>query len=198
MNPYPLQWPVGRKRMIPGNSPFERHSVDKARIAVVKELRRYGVSDDEICISSNLQLRLDGWPKSNQIEPADAGVAVYFRKGGKDHVMACDKWSRVACNLWAIARHLDALRGQERWGVESSEQALSHFLALPERGSGPSWWTVLGVPYESTVETVRQAYRTAAKACHPNGDTPDATRWQLVSEAFLQATAFFEGKGIKL
>ena len=75
-------------------------------------------------ISTNLKLRLDGLPRSDQATPADPGVAVYFELDGKTIVLACDKWNRVADNIYAIAKHVDALRGQDRWGVGTVEAGL--------------------------------------------------------------------------
>src|SRR3546814_10099833 len=36
-------------------------------------------------ISSNVELRRDGLPRSDRVEPTDPGVAVYFAKGGRPY-----------------------------------------------------------------------------------------------------------------
>lgn len=38
---------------------------------MLEVLDRTGIRDDELVISSNLELRLDGYPRSNQSEPSD-------------------------------------------------------------------------------------------------------------------------------
>lgn len=204
MTPYPLAWPVRRPRTkYPQESPFGRatktgrHTIEKARVFLFEELRRWGVLDGDAVITSNLICRLDGFPRSGQLEPADTGIAVHFRRDGKDYVLACDKWNRTADNLWAIAKHLESVRGQERWGVESSTQALSHYLALPDRGSGPRWWEILGVPATATKEQVRSAFRQKSLTAHPDrGGT--ASEWEILNTAYQQADATFAGQALIL
>lgn len=72
----------------------------------------------------------------------DRGAAVYFEMKGKPVSLACDKWNRVEDNIWAIAKHIEALRGQQRWGVGSIEQAFRGYTALPAIGesSASEWW----------------------------------------------------------
>jgi hypothetical protein len=89
-------------------------------------------------------------------------------------VLACDKWNRPEDNLWAIAKHIDALRGQARWGVGSVEQAFAGYAALPHR-SGPDPWEVLGVQQTATEAEVLAAFRHKARAAHPDtGGSHDA------------------------
>ncbi len=78
-------------------------------------------------------------PKDN-----DPGVAVYFRLRNLPHAIACDKWTRVSDNLTAIAKHIDAIRGQLRWGCATVDQVFAGFKALPAVGERRPWWTVLG------------------------------------------------------
>ena len=65
---------------------------DEAVRRVRDELRRLGASDDDCVISSDLKLRLDGLPRSDQGQPRDPGVAVYWRKraGETTKVMAIE------------------------------------------------------------------------------------------------------------
>lgn len=139
-------------------------------------------------ISSNLELRQDGLPKSNQRQPNDVGVAVYFKLKKSDRVLACDKWARIEDNMWAIAKHIDALRGQQRWGVGSIDQAFAGCTALPAAGetSGETWWSVLGVNRTDSADLIRAAYRAKAKASHPDlgGTTED---FQRIQQAWEQA-----------
>jgi hypothetical protein len=134
--------------------------------------------------------RKDGQPYSNQAQPKDPGVAVYFELKGKAVSLACDKWDRVEDNAWAIAKHVEALRGQERWGVGSVDQAFRGYMALPGVGetSGLSWWTTLGVPINSTFDQVKEAYRTLAKKHHPDRNG-DSELFRRVTEAWSQFEA---------
>ena len=68
-------------------------------------------------ISTNLKLRLDGLPRSDQKEPDDPGVAVYWQRLSKPKkVMAIDLYDRIADNLAAIGATLNAMRAIERHG----------------------------------------------------------------------------------
>ena len=93
---YPLAWPAGWKRT--PDVARERARFGKASRAragggwdhgrkltiaealdrVRKQLAMMGIDSDDLVISTNLQLRLDGFPRSNQAEPGDPGVAVYW------------------------------------------------------------------------------------------------------------------------
>jgi hypothetical protein len=123
-------------------------SVNDATGELLGELERLGAAEGPV-ISTNLKLRLDGLPRSDQATPADPGVAVYFELDGKTIVLACDKWNRVADNIYAIAKHVDALRGQDRWGVGTVEQAFRGYTALPSGDGTDPWWHVLGVKSHS-------------------------------------------------
>lgn len=142
-------------------------SVKTARDDVFAELRRLGARS--VVISSNVELRLDGLPYSNRREPEETGVAVYFIRDGRQQCIPCDKWDRVADNLTAIARTIEALRGIERWGAKSMvDAAFSGFKALPENAGGTPWWEILGVQSDATVEEIRSAWRSKAKQTHPD------------------------------
>jgi hypothetical protein len=155
---------------------------------VQDEVRRLGGRD--LVISSNLRVRADGLPRSDQRKPDDPGVAVYFARGGKALVFACDKYDRPEHNLRAIAMHLDALRGMERWGVGTLDQAFAGYEALPENASVEAWWSVLGLaePPRTDVE-LKAAHREAVRRAHP--DTGGS------QEAFVRVQrAFEEGQAV--
>ncbi len=131
----------------------------------------------KVIISSNVPLRRDGLPYANYRQPEDPGVAVYFQLN-KPHVLACDHWNCVKDNLRAIGLHVAAIRGIERWGVGSVEQAFTGYQALPESSSDnsahKSWWIVLQVDPGATPAQIKEAYRALARKHHPdvngNGD----------------------------
>lgn len=178
----PLSWPATKartpahRRQTPqfGSGNHTRRmsggfSIDEATRTLKAELERLGVS--LFILSTNLRLRQDGLPYSNQKMPEDPGAAVYFKLDGRDTVLACDKWEKVQDNIFVIAKHIDALRGQERWGVGSREQAFAGFAALPPpmTGSPPKHWRdVLEIGDKVTVPNVSMSdvtieYRRLAK-----------------------------------
>jgi hypothetical protein len=185
---YPLAWPFGRPRTSPagrrraafGKTTYSGNwaakgelSVHDARMRLQDELDRLGANS--IVLSTNVELRLDGQPRSGR-EPDDPGVALYFKLKGRDTVMACDKWDRVADNIAAIAKHIDALRGIERWGVGSLEQAFAGFQALP---APEQWWQVLGLKPDATDEQIDVAWREKMRAAHPDRGGSDAAAARL-------------------
>lgn len=174
---YPLTWPTGWARArTPQRSRFgsynRKPTVAAGRDLVLAELNRMGVR--RCILSTNLPLRNDGLPYSNQREPDDTGVAIYFELDGKPCSLACDKWNTVGDNLWAIGKHIEALRGQDRWGVGTLKQAFQGYMALEER-TGPSCWDVLGITPDATEVQIMTAWRDRAKTAHPDtGGNHDA------------------------
>lgn len=180
---YPLSWPTGwartearhRKRATfgtrrPGEWKKEL-SVLEATRRLSAELLRLGTPGNEI-LSTNLRTRMDGLPASGQVEPSDPGVAVYFDLAGVPTVFACDRWTRVADNIAAIAAHVEALRAVERYGVGTMDRAFAGYAALPP--THEDWWLVLGVRQDADPGTVKEAYRTLLMAHHPDrGGDPD-------------------------
>jgi hypothetical protein len=172
---YPLQWPAGwpraryRERASFGTTGRNRYgnkdplTINEALERLSNELDRLGAR--YVTLSTNLELRLDGAPRSGQSEPSDPGAAVYFRLAGRDTVLACDKWDRAADNIAAIAKHIEALRGIDRWGVGTAAQAFAGYQALP---SPEQWWQVLGVSERADRTEIAAAYRRLAGTAHPD------------------------------
>lgn len=190
---YPLAWPTGwpRKKsraaakfrasesVRSGESYCTRSKpldLSSALGRLEGEMRRLGVREGDWLISSDLKIRLDGMPYSNQAQPADPGVAVYFRLGRADRVLACDAWTRIADNVAAIAAHIECLRGIDRYGVGTMDQAFAGYQALPAKGT--TWRTTLGfAPGQAvTLADVDQAFRARARTAHPDiaGGSHDA------------------------
>jgi len=208
---YPLKWPdhwprtTMRKRAkfstgsrqysqtTPGYSYVAKKelSISDGTKRVLAQLRTFGVREGQWVISTNLELRNDGLPRSGQRMPADPGVAVYWTRGGKQNVMAIDLYDRVADNLAAIAATLDAMRAIERHGGAAIlDRAFTGFMALPAPPKEPAarhWRDVLGVPNTvQTEQTLKDAYRRAASAAHPDkGGTSEAMA--AVNAAYAQA-----------
>lgn len=122
-------------------------------------------------------------------------MAVYFKSFKKEYALGCDKWDRVKDNIRAIGKHIEALRGIERWGVSSVEEAFEPFLlptASPTYQSGRQndtfsmWWTVLNVSPNASVEEIKQAYKKLSKIHHPNAGG-DRAQWERLSKAYQEA-----------
>lgn len=123
----------------------------------------------DILISTNLQLTTYGLPRSNQRNPEDTGVAIYWQRHGKPQCMAIDQYDRVADNLAAIAASLAGLRAVERHGgAQVMERAFIGFAQLPE-STGKHWREVLNIVVEEpTVRLVEHQFRELAAARHPD------------------------------
>jgi hypothetical protein len=214
---FPLSWPDGWKRTEPGSRVSARFARKETQYftnlqgqrtsrqwtkdlnvadsvgRLIGELRRMGVPDWNIIISTNVPLRLDGLPRSDK-EPADPGAAVYWKKNDKQvmRCMAIDCYTRVADNLAAIAATLEAMRAIERHGGGMIlERAFLGFAALPERAS-QHWREVLGIEGTASLQLVDDRFRALAKIYHPDkgGDrntfeeivqARDAARLELAS-----------------
>ena len=199
---FPLVWPPGRPR-----SRFHERaligrdmSIGDALGAVRDELRRMKVGAS--VISSNLPTGMDGQPRADSAPRGDDhGVAVYWtttavRAGERvtvPHVMTCDRWQHVRNNLRAIALTLAALRGVDRWGAATLEQAFTGFAALPA-GDGVdapparTWREVLEVPATGWTETApasvvlryaRDQARAMLKLAHPDAGGSDAAAAEI-------------------
>ena len=188
---YPLYWPEGWPRA-QGNqikrARFGDHSVAEGRRILSDQVRLFGGMD--LIISSNLELRLDGNPRSNQKQPADRGVAIFFKRQGQNMALACDIYTTVEDNLWALCRTLDALRQIERDGSPSLiNRAFKGFAQLPDPDAR-NWWEVLGVDMRATNEEIRKAYSDLARRYHPdNKVTGNADLFRQVQQAYELATA---------
>lgn len=170
---FPLSWPTGWPRCTSRtDGRFGRAdawSIARAREELARQLELLGARS--ITLSTNLERRLDGLPRGKQAQPEDPGASVWFTLNGKPTVLACDRWWRVEHNIRALALHIDALRGMERWGVGSMAQAFAGYTALPETASSSSsspWWEVLESEPNLPLEVYEQAYRRLALLCHPD------------------------------
>lgn len=181
---FPLSWPEGWKRtktrnhaafgkttaIEGGRSALKRLSVADSVTRLLAELRRMGVPDWNVIISTNVELRLDGMPRSDR-EPADPGAAIYWKPkpdAKTMKVIAIDRYVRVADNIAAIAATLEAMRTVERHGgAEVMERQFLGFAALPEKASSP-WREVLGIEGTPTPDLIQQRYRALVKIHHPD------------------------------
>lgn len=203
---HPLTWPDNVARTAPhlrGSPNFMDRTVADAVRLVLAEInrlnaRRWDHFDESVIVSTNLRPRLDGLPLAGQAEPADSGVAIYFslrfQRNGKWHerpcVLTCDKWRKIADNIHAIAKDIEAQRARQRWGCTNIEQAFRGYTAIPERCGGKSWWELLGVDPRATQPEIETAFKRLAVTAHPDkGGSHDY--WVKVREAYNQAMAQF-------
>ena len=93
--------------------------------------KKYRANPADVIISTNLKLRIDGLPRSDQKSPQDTGVAVYFTLDDKERCIPCDSYIRVADNLAAVAATLAALRTIERHGSNMFDAVFTGFTGLP-------------------------------------------------------------------
>jgi hypothetical protein len=188
---FPLSFPADRSRTLQtrealfrdGNVGGKRVSFDLARDRLELQLGKLGATN--IILSMNIRLTLSGRRDLNHSrqEPVDTGAALYFDLEGQPHVLACDRWNRVADNIAAIAAHIDALRAQERWGVADLRQAFAGHLALP---APEPWWTTLKIDRSTDLATIEAVYRQLAKTAHPNAGG-DRAAWDRLEAAYAQA-----------
>lgn len=202
---YPLQWPSGWPRMSAhgrkrakfskGESKYvaatsfshARSYVEKRELSIsdgtrriMSELRTLGVREGQWVISSNLELRNDGLPRSGQRMPDDPGIAVYWTRNGRQNVMAIDIYDRVADNLAAVAATLNAMRAIERHGgAQVLERAFEGFSALP---APKGWREILKYPpgqMRPTADEIRGRFRMLAKEAHPDTGGSEAAMAEL-------------------
>lgn len=118
-----LTWPEGKPRAAHRKrSAFKGAEVDREQREIEAELARWGVR--RFIISRNNQ----------RIYAGDPGAAVWWEtRKGELRVLASDSWDKLADNLRAICKTLDAMRALERWGAYSAEQAAegAKLQALP-------------------------------------------------------------------
>lgn len=209
---YPLSWPVGVKRTEPHRRQRAKFGAmkqvegrswkskqDRSVNACVRELQLQvnRMGGKAMVISTNIKLRLDGLPYSNPPKIQDPGAAVYFTRNNVPYCFPCDRWDSVEDNLWAIAKHLDAMRGMERWGVGTAEQQFLGYKALTAvAGEGEDPWMVLGMePMGGNLSRpaaeaeVLAAHRKLARTAHPDagGTVDQMARINVARDAALAA-----------
>lgn len=184
--PRPLAWPEGRPRTPAGARKTSRFDVshNQACANLFAQIRQLG--GGRAVISTDMELRRDGLPYAGQ-RVDDTGAAVYFMHKGRWVAFACDRWDRLACNIHAIAKTIEALRGIARWGTgDMLDVAIQGFVALPPPAPKRKWWDVLGVQPGAPIEVIEASYRALAKKAHPDKGG-EATAWAELEAAITEA-----------
>ncbi len=209
---YPLAWPQGWARTPPGQrarAPFftERgirapsaEGAYKAKakpVTVAVARQRLAYQLDALgaalpVLSTNLELRIDGQPRSDRRDPIDPGAACYFQLKGRPIVFACDRWDTAAGNIAAIAAHIDAMRRMDRYGVGTVERLFEGFAALPAPGR-VDWAATLGIMPGTvvTADLVERRRRLLAARHHPDvgGDAATMAEINAAADAALKELA---------
>jgi hypothetical protein len=205
---YPLSWPAGWRRTsahLRVRAKFHRNewggdynnryrqkrdlTISQAIDRVADALRAVNAWTSSTVISTNLDLRQDGLPRSGQRAPEDPGVAVYWQKGKVRQCIAIDRYDRVQDNLAAVAATLEAMRAIDRHGgAEILERAFTGFVALPQP---EQWFQVLGLSSRATRDEIDSAYRKLAMQHHPDrgGDASQMSRINAARDRGYEATA---------
>ena len=187
---YPLQWPEGWKR----TQSYQRKAATFSRQGkaltvfdgvqrVLDELQRLGVHQDDVVVSTNLQTRLDGLPRSNQARPGDPGVCVYWKPAKSPmRCMAVDRYDEVQDNLAAVAATLETMRSIERHGGAAIlDRAFTGFAALPAPAGGKrDWWTVLELSSTASQAEIREAFNRLAREHHPDRGGTDERMAEII------------------
>lgn len=180
---YPLQWPDGWARTKGNRASDNRFggkvyglTLARTRDQLLDELRQLGAKD--VVISSNVRLRNDGLPYSDQRRLDDPGVAVYFNLKNRPMVMARDTYLSVAGNLRSLTLAIEAMRQLQRHGGDQMmERAFTGFVAIAPPDWKKPWREVFGVKPE-WIGDLRALYRDKARNRHPDAGGSD----QLMAE----------------
>lgn len=193
-NAYPLSWPEGWPQTAPHarengkyrfkkgdyRGGYKQPSIDSACQRLMDELRKLGAIN--VVISSDLILRRDGLPRSEQRVPDNPGVAVYFDLGGQQKAMARDAFTRPEHNLTSLALAVEGMRQLDRHGGRAAAaKAFAGFDALPAPGAAASsnWRAVLNLDHTATRSDINQRYRTLARERHPDHGGSDLAMAEL-------------------
>jgi hypothetical protein len=190
---YPLAWPDGWPRT-PAAEQKSSHTFKRqqdtgrgfrmgepwtfaaARDALYEELFKH-TGGRPFVLSSDFVLNSRGEPAGSRGRPADQGIAVYFRRGGRDYVMACDRYDKAEGNMRSLTLALEAMRQLERHGGGTmTERAFQGFVALPPP---KSCWEVLGLTSGATAADVQAAWRRRIGDVHPDQGGSQAAAAEL-------------------
>jgi hypothetical protein len=126
------------------------------------------IKADTVVISSNYSLGVTN--------PIDPGVAVFFEWDGAQRCIAVDRYQKLADNLQAIHKVLEARRVEVRHGgISIVRQTFRGFMALPNPDA-TDWRKLFGFRIDQVVTPamIDAAFRDLAAEKHPDrGTTPD-------------------------
>ena len=164
---WPLQWPPN----VPRWRAAERKrwpaivTWTDAMPALTRELQM--LVPAWFVISTDLELKKNGYPARGWETALDPGVAVWFRRMGTVHCIAADRYTTIPGNLRAVACIIDAMRGLERWGAPKVVDAALHGFAALAPPVRP-WWVVLLCQPDADEAEIVTAFRRRMLAVHPD------------------------------
>lgn len=187
--PYPLHWPddlernresiTGRFKQTSEYGFKNRITITIAYLRIAEVMRKLGIADGLFVVSTNIELRLDGKPRSNPGKIIDHGAAVWWLDNGELFYMANDQYERVADNMAAIAATLEAFRTIARHGgYNTMKRAFQGFTPLPAP-TEPKWWQILEVAENASLEAVEQGYKRKRSKAHPDNGGDDETFYRV-------------------
>ena len=134
------------------------------------------------------QIRNDGWPHSGS-SPTKSGIIVSFESKRGAMSFPCDRFTKWHDNIRAIALGMEALRKIDRYGITTGSEQYKGWAQLPagppKMSAGDAAAFIANYASGVTPMTLmthasayREAYRIAARACHPDtgGNQTMATR----------------------
>lgn len=169
---YPLQWPDGmprsKNRVTSQFKATLAASIDNVQSSLRLFGRDSGITVKNVIISSNYSLGVTN--------PVDPGVAVFFEWDGAQRCIAVDRYQKLADNLQAIHKVLEARRVEVRHGgISIVRQTFRGFMALPNPDKA-DWRKLFGFRVDQVVTPamIDAAYKDLARDNHPDkGETPD-------------------------
>lgn len=179
-----VEWPDGFERTDERQREPYPHGfrVDRRQAFenILEELKKLGA--EEVRIDSGATKKtVNPNALSQDANPDDPSVVVYFSKDGQDFAVPCDKWDNVRDNAQAIAKYLDAKRALDRYGVKTVESEFTTQKLPPgedhdpgEDASGHGDFdgkpphTVLGVASDAADDEIKAAARALKKEYHPD------------------------------
>jgi len=183
---YPLHWPPGFPRTKNREQSRFRTGLDAAMKNVQASLRNFAADSgrklEDAIMSSNVTL--------TENNPADCGVAVWFRWDNTQLCIAVDRYNSIPQNLQAVHHILEARRVELRHGsLHLVRASFAGFKALPAP-SGEHWSDVLQVKRTATRDEIEDGYRKLAKYRHP--DLPGGSDQAMARLNNARETAIME------
>jgi hypothetical protein len=183
-----VEWPDGFERTATAQREPYPHGFRVDRRAafenILEELKKLGA--EEVRIDSGAtQKTMNPNLLSQESDPDDPSVVVYFSKDGQDFAVPCDMWDNVRDNAQAIAKYLDAKRALDRYGVKTVESEFTTQKLPPGEEHDPGGGDdaddgdseefadkpphkVLGVASDADADEIKAAARALKKEYHPD------------------------------
>ncbi|TAL45966.1 MAG: J domain-containing protein [Salinibacterium sp.] len=172
---YPLAWPSGQPRTPSARRKVSQFKVQfgQARDELLAELDRLGAR--KVIVSTDVPLRRDGLPYADG-DPVDPGDRRLLRAQGQALRDRLRHVHAPALQHPGDRRHRRGAPHDRAPCLDADDgAAFTGFAALPPaRAAEPSWWEVLAVPCDASLDQVKTRYRELARLNHPDTGGTDA------------------------